>query len=479
MMRRDYEAQYEQTLLLPPSLEDWVGVDHPARFVRDLVEQLDLPGLGLHTRKSEMGAPCYSRELLLKVWLYGFFEHITTPRQLEKACRNHIGFIWLTAQNYPDHNTLWRFWRDNRDGIKRLFRQTVEVAAKLGLIGLVLHAVDGTRIQSAASADKALYKNKLEKLLAKVEQSIEQYTQAVEAAGQQDAKQVDCSLPERLHKAQQRKQEIKEALKTLEMHDAEHFHPGDPDSEIMPCDRGLRWGYNAQALADEQSGLIVAADVVNQANDKQCLAPMLQQALETIGQVAQTTVADAGYNSESQIGQAAAIGQVLVSEHGQEQSKGRYSSQNFDYDAHKDCYICPEGQELHFCGIDKTREHPRRRYRCRCYKQCPKRELCSEAKGGRSIKRTEFALAVDEHRTRRDLPDSREKLKKRRAIIEHVFGYVKHVLKFRQWTVKGLENVKTQWAMICTSWNLKRMFNQWQKSGCVPPAPRPAAPLLF
>ena len=179
-MSREIRADYEQTLMFPPSVEDWVGEDHPARFIRDFVDSLDLSALGFQIRQADTGRPNYGSDLLLKVWLYGYINAIRSTRRLERACREHMGLIWLTGMNAPDHNSLWRFWRDNKEPLKDVFKQTVLVALRAELIGLVINALDGTKIAARSSRQGAMGKKDLEKLLKKLDGSIKEVIDEVE-----------------------------------------------------------------------------------------------------------------------------------------------------------------------------------------------------------------------------------------------------------------------------------------------------------
>jgi len=162
-MSRVIRANYEQRYLLPPSVNDWVPVDHPARFIRDFVDALDLKELGFVIPEGMDGRSAYASDLLLKVWLHGYFHKIRSTRGLEKACYDSISMVWLTGNEHPDHNTLWRFWRSNRHALKGVFRSSVKVAVKNEMVSLALQAVDGTKIAAQVSTARAVHRKELEK----------------------------------------------------------------------------------------------------------------------------------------------------------------------------------------------------------------------------------------------------------------------------------------------------------------------------
>src|SRR5579872_5780684 len=122
-MAQPIAPDYGQQFLFPPALEDWVPADHPARFLREFVDQLDLPALGFALPVAVEGRPPYAPGLLLKIWLYGYFHRIRSTRKLETACREHLSLLWLTGFIQPDHNSLWRFWRDNKKALRAVFKQ--------------------------------------------------------------------------------------------------------------------------------------------------------------------------------------------------------------------------------------------------------------------------------------------------------------------------------------------------------------------
>jgi transposase len=461
-MSYEIRANYSQSWLLPPSLDDLLAEDHPARFIREFVDALDLKQLGFKMRKGEEGRPNYAADLLLKVWLYGYLERVRSSRRLEKACRCDMALMWLTGINYPDHNSLWRFWNDNRKPMKEVFRQTIRVAAKADLIGMVLHAVDGTKITARASTDKMWGRKVLEKKLARLDKSIMEMTAEVERSEKQEGG--EYKLPEELVGKQKLKGVIREKLAELEKEGREHMHPGERDAAVMKNQEGTRLGFNSQAVVDEKSGLIVAADVTNEGNDKRQLVPMLERVKEEFGKVAEETVADSGYWSGEQLAQAEEAGlPVLVNLDeikAERELAGPYGSSNFTYNKESDCYVCPKGEVLTY---ERTRQaNGGRVYRCHSCKACPVRGECSKDRAGRSVERSPHIEARLRQEEKHKDEDKRKLLRLRMKTVEPVFAVIKERLGFRRYTFGGLTKVRPQWWFLCSLVNLTRMYPLWR-----------------
>jgi transposase len=180
-MTHAIRANRAQRFLLPPSMDEWLPSSHPARFVSDLVEVLDLKALGFRMSPGEEGRPHFAAELLLSVWLFGWMDRIRSTRALERACLRDIAFVWLTGNLHPDHNTLWRFFRDNKQALKRLFKHVVRTATEMGLVGFALHALDGTKLPAASSTEMAAHRKQLEEKLKELDAWIDAGVAAVEA----------------------------------------------------------------------------------------------------------------------------------------------------------------------------------------------------------------------------------------------------------------------------------------------------------
>src|ERR1700732_4452803 len=141
----------ELSWLLPPTLEELIPADHPARFAAEFVDALDRVAwadLGVDVEGDVLGAPAYHPRVLLAVWVYGFMTGVRSSRRLEGACRDQVSYLWLTGWQQPDHNTLWRFYKAHRQQMRKLLKRTVWTAVRLNLVDLAVQAVDGTKISA-------------------------------------------------------------------------------------------------------------------------------------------------------------------------------------------------------------------------------------------------------------------------------------------------------------------------------------------
>ena len=178
----------------------------------------------------------------------------------------------------------------------------MRIAFNADLLGLVVHAVDGTKIMACSSRRTMWHKKDLEKLLQKLDESISDAMRQVERAQRKEVG--EFRLPESLQDHEERKRFIQEAMRKLEQEDAKHMHPGEPDARVMKAGRCNELSFNAQAVADQKTGMVVAADVVNDENDSAQLVPMLDQVKDNLGETAKESVADGGYASAAQIDSA-------------------------------------------------------------------------------------------------------------------------------------------------------------------------------
>ena len=442
------------------------GRRSPARFLREFVDQLDLPALGLAIPVAVEGRPPYHPSLLLKIWLYGYFQRVRSTRKLEAACRDHIPLLWLAGLIVPDHNSLWRFWRDHKKALRAVFKQTVQVALHTGAVGLALQALDGTKIEAAASGHSGWSKEHMEKLLAALDGALDQ-TELKVLEENADLDGPGPRLPAGLAQRQALRQEIQKGLAQLAADGRAHYHPVEPEARRMKLGNGTnRFGYNAQGVADAKAGIVVACEATRQETDSGQLVPMIEQARENLGAAgaaaAPLTLADGGYGAGSDLQAAAQHHCVLVPPHaGSCQSADPYAAQHFSYDENAHTVLCPRGLVLDHEGSTLKRGVRVERFRCHC-RDCPVRADCTRDPKGRQIEVWPHTAVVQGMRQRLQEPDQAALYARRQEIIEPRFGQIKQHEGFRRWTVWGLENVRTQWSMLCATLNLRVLYRRWR-----------------
>jgi len=467
-MAEALEADWNQVHLLPAQIEDWVGADHEARYIRSFVEELDLVSLGFSQYYGGgRGRPPYATQLLLRAWLYGYLCKIRSSRKLERACRQDMGLIWLCGTLKPDHNSLWRFWRAHRKQIKQVFLQTVKVAASLEMIGFVTQAVDGTKIQAVCSSRRGHGKEGLAAMLEKVDASI----QALEKELEEQADGEDASsaaLPKALTNAQILREKIRSAQATVESGEAKYVQPLEPDARRMNTHRGKQntFGYNAQTAVDSKSQIITAAEVVSDNNDNAQLDPMIDAAESNTGRCSEVTLADGGYSSGEQIARAQEKDRDVIMPLPPSSKNAKdnpYHSSCFVYEAARQRVICPQGKELHpLRNAHKAKAGILMFRNTAACKACPMRASCTKQKYGRAIEIHPHHVNVQAHRAKMDEDRSKKLYDARAGTVEPPFAWIKIQDQFTRWTVRGLDSARAQWQWICSARNLRKIIKVWQ-----------------
>jgi len=467
----------EQTWLFPPSLDEVVARDHPARFVAEFVDALDRSGwseLGVDVDGEALGAPAYHPRGLLSVWLYGFMTGVRSCRKLEVACRDQIPYLWLTGWQHPDHNTLWRFYRDHRGALRKLFKRTVRMAVTMGLVELAVQAVDGTKIAANAAKERTYDAEGLQRLLEQVEAA----TSDLEAQNEAGEGAVPTRLPKELAKAEALREQVQQAMEQLAgEEERQRINLTDSDAGPMKARGGIVAGYNAQAMVSplqpatsEGPGLVItAADVVRDANDCGQLTPMLEQAEEMTGGKAQVTLADAGYHSGAILESCAQREQqVIMPEPQQRALEHPYHKDRFCYDEQTDSYTCPQGQTLRFTRVKQTKGTLMRLYRasgaiCRV---CPAFGLCTrDGRHGRGLEIGPHEAVLRRHRVWMSTEEAKEAYKQRMQLPEPAFGILKEQQGARRFLLRGIANVSAEWVLLATSFNLRTLWRVWRDWG--------------
>jgi hypothetical protein len=279
------------------------------------------------------------------------------------------------------------------------------------------------------------------------------------------ADQPGYRLPAGLADRQALRQQIQQGLAQLQADGRNHYHPAEPEARRMKVGDTNRYAYNAQAVADEKEGIIVACDAHRQETDTGQLVPMIEQARDHLGVAAADTltVADTGYGSGADLQAAADKGLNVLAPplEGKPAPDHPYATQRFKIDPAAHTVTCPQGRQLDYEGQTTKRGQTVERFRCH-HRDCPVRAQCTRDPKGRQIEVWGRHPAVQSMRQRLEQPVEREQWEQRSRIIEPCFAQIKQQDGFRRWTVWGLEGVRTQWSLLCATLNLRVLYKRWR-----------------
>jgi transposase len=452
--------------LMPPSVDEWLPERHLARFVVEVISGLDLRAMTGDYRGS--GEASYHPSVLLGLLVYGYATGVFSSRKLERATYDSVAFRFIAANQHPDHDTIASFRRRFLKQIEALFVRVLVMAREMGMLKLGTVALDGTKIHADASRHSALSYERAGQIEMQLREEVGKLTAMAEAADHAELPD-GMSVPEELARRDKRLAEIARARAIIEARAKERFvreqaeyeakmaarearsaetgkKPGgrppappveapgpadqvnltDEESRIMPvAGGGFEQCYNAQAVVAEGSLLVVAADVVQATNDKQQVQLMLEAlaALPSELGEAETLLADTGYFSEANVNACAAAGIDPLIAQGKTGQRFRQAQPDG---------MARRGRQSHYPPLNERTaadppepEHP-----------TPVEAMAHrlQTKAGKAL----YAL--------------------RKQIPEPVFGIIKSVMGFRQFSLRGLEKVRGEWKLVTMAWNIKRLF---------------------
>jgi transposase len=449
----------DQTLLMPPSLNDWLPDDHLARYVNDLIDTLDLTLIYEEYEDEERGAPPYHPAMMTKVLVYGYCIGVRSSRTIEQAIQDQVAFRFLSAGNQPSYWTINNFRAIHLEALEDLFKQVIQMAANNDLVRLGTVSIDGCKIQ----ANAALERNRTHKELVKQDKDLTKLARDILADAERIDREEDelygpgntpYGLPAELSDAKTRRAKIRKALEDMKQanearyatekaeHD-EHIaerqrteketgkklrgrkpkpptkridpetkrNLTDKDSRIMKTRTGYVQGYNAQAAVDTDSLLIVGRSLTNQENDTQQCIPMLESVRDVTGRYPHKGVLDAGYWNEPELRSAPSEVDLYV-------------ATTKDWKQRKTLQDAPP---------------PRGRIpKDATYRDRMERKLLT--KSGRAT------------------------YKKRGKTVEPRFGIIREGMGIRRFLLRGIKKVAGEWNLLCLGHNVSRL----RRIGMVP-----------
>ena len=427
----------DQDFLLPPTMREWLPEGHLAYFISDTVDSLDLAAFHARYAKDGPRNQPFHPAMMVKLLIYGYATGVFSSRKLARKLHEDVAFRVLSAGNFPAHRTLSDFRAFHLKELGDLFVQVVRLAREMGLVKLGTIAVDGTKIKANASRHKAMSYERMLKAEAELRAQIKALLDRAKAADEAEKNEPELDIPAEIARRQDRLQEIAAAKARLESRQREaDIERGrgpdddrkprgrdgkpkggrykrafgvpeakaqenftDPDSRVMTrSGGGFDYSYNAQTAVDETAHIIVAAELTNMAADSGELPGMLAAVKANLDGDAAQALADAGYRSEAVF----------------EQLK--------DHPCELVVALGREGKE--HAQIDADR------YPC---------TAAMQAKLGTQ--------------------EGRRAYRKRKWIAEPPNGWIKNVLGFRQFSLRGLHRVDAEWKLVCAALNLRRMCN--------------------
>lgn len=488
-----------------PSLESLIAEDDAVRMFQEILEGVDWSLWEAEYKRTGLGQPPIHPRHIAAAILYGLYRGIRSSRKLEEACCYRFDFMWLVENRRIDYTTFAKFRTKFHGPLKDLFRQIGRIAMTLGLVRLGEVAFDGTRVKANSSRYKTRTAKTLEEELKALDELFEQLTAQLAASDTgQEGQGSPTRLPRELADVQRRREQVREAQERAKADDDARRkqginpqkHPAqvpttDAASRVMPNkEGGYSPNYTPTATTDGYRGFIVDADVLAVVNEGEGAAASVDRIEETFGQKPERFLTDAGNNSGQIMAEMEQRGvefyAPVASNQPQEGNpakrddaaqpvppsdwaklprnpQGQLDKSCFVYDAEQDQYSCSQGRAM---PLEKTKPGERggqtitlRVYRCPDCADCGLAEAClsSQSKHGRTITRDPYEEVRERTAARMATASARKLYNQRPRIAETTFGILKSVMGLRQFLLRGLEKVKTEWRWAATAFNLAKL----------------------
>jgi transposase len=503
----------EQIVLFAPTLEATISEDHPVRLLDEILRRMDWTAweAEYHGRR---GQPPIHPRVVAGVILYGLSRGVRSSRHLEYLLGNNLDFIWLAEGQRIDHSTLCEFRKEFRGPLKDLFRQLGRIALAMGLIRLNEVTLDGTRVKANNGRHETLRAADLEARLAALDAQIERLFAEADAADAADAQLFDTGkssqqLPGELARLKTRQEQLQKALAEVQAADKARKREGidpqqkpaqipatDLDSKVLPNkEGGYAPNYTPLAAVDAHRGFIVDAEVIRDTNEQLETAPTVDRIEANFGEKPKNMLADGLHATGENLGALAERGVELYSPVLSRQPQPgnpacradptqpvpeaewerlprnpqtkKLDKSCFVYDEPSDRYYCPQGRTLEFeeTKSDLSAGGQRvyfRVYRCASCAGCPLGKDCrrEDARVGRSISRDAQEKRREQLAAKMATAEAKAIYKKRLHAAETPFGILKHLMHLRQFLLRGLEHVKTEWLWACTAFNFGKLVRE-------------------
>jgi transposase len=466
-MRYIKGSNRRQQIFFPETVDDYVDDNNPVRFIDAFVDGLNLVKLKFtRAQTKKTGRKPYNPTDLLKLYIYGYLNKTRSSRRLEKLTHTNIEVMWLLRKLKPDFKTIADFRKDNKKTLKRVFRQFVLLCKSMDLFGSELIAIDGSKFSAVNHNDRNYTKDKLKNLLKQINEQIEKYLTQLDQGDEAESEVKEFNshqLQKKIDQLRQDQAKLEQIQDQLKTSGESQVSFTDTDSRMMKSNKGSDVSYNVQIVTDSKHKLIVEFEVTNDINDINQLSNMAIKAKDTLGVDQITATADTGYHNETEVAKCEQENITCYIPKPQPKSAKQnnkfFTKADFYYDAQNDCYICPAQQILTYRGRKKwATKKEQKKYGCSNCNVCSIRSQCmGEKRGNRYLYRGAHENLVDQMEQR--VLENPEITRKRKELVEHPFGTMKHWMDQGYFLTRGFEKVTGEMSLTALCYNIKRVLN--------------------